>query len=287
MNCKRWARNGVMVACIVSLVGCALPIEPKYDRKELAKKGDMAPMPTVKEVRNIADAWTTELDEATRNLHMQDLIASEVLFYGTLLFTAGSVQIARHASEGWRRARNVGAGAAAGSELLRSHYKPENQALAFKQAAKLMKCVTSALQPIPAEDAYAALFTAADKGSYNAGLTVNPKDLDTIYNAVPAQTLEFIEKVVLPKLQADLAAISFGTPTKAELTAVLDKYKADKKSADTANSGGPAAPAAHATWKTLLNNAALDPQVTVLRQKAVVTALATFASELALCKPTT
>lgn len=84
VNLKRWTRNGVVMASIVSVVGCSLPIEPKYDRKELAKKAGMAPMPTVKEVRNIADAWTTELDEATRNRHMQDLMASEVLLQTVL-----------------------------------------------------------------------------------------------------------------------------------------------------------------------------------------------------------
>lgn len=275
----------LVMVCAASIAGCSLPIAPKYDREALKKLGAMAQVPTVKDVRNIADAWATELEDAARSRQMQELLASEVLFYGTLLFSAGALQSAP-LSDGWRRARNVGAGTAAGSELLRSHYQPTEQELAFKRAAALMRCMTASLQPIPSEDEYVALFDQADKASINAKLTSDPKDIDVMYNAVPRQTLHFIEQVVLPRLQADLKAITLGTPSKAELVSILDKYKADKSSGDSATKALLPSSQAQASMKTFLKTDDVAQESIRLRQKAVVSALTAFESELLLCKPT-
>lgn len=284
----RWTYSSqklMAIICAASIGGCALPIEPKYDREALKAKGALARAPTVKDVRNISDAWADELNEAVRSRSKQDLLASEVLFYGTVLFSAAALQ-GSPLSNGWRQARNVGVGAAAGSELLRSHYQPNEQALAFKRASSLMRCMMESLQSIPEEDEYVALFDQTDKALINAALTVAPKDIDALYNDVPRQTLHFIEQVVIPRLQADLKVITLGAPSKAEFTAILDKYKADKDSGDKATKSLAPSALASGRMKAFMNNPGLTQEATNLRQKAVVSALTSFGSELLLCKPT-
>lgn len=287
MQAKLWLTRAVVLLCSVSLTGCVLPVVPNYDRVALAQKGKLSEALTVEQVRNIAGGWADELDAAVRSRHLQDIYAREVLFYGTLLFSAGALQVARQASDGWRRARNTGAGMAAGADLFRGHYEPENQSLAFARAAALMKCMNAALEPIPGELEYTQLLDSDEKAAISAKLTAAPADLDALYNDVPKLTLHFMEQVVLPRLQADLKAISLGTPTKQELTAVLDKYRADKASGDAAGAAAFLSSGTKSAMKAFLNNQAVPDEVIKLRQKAVVSALASYASELLLCKPTT
>ncbi|MDZ7813944.1 MAG: hypothetical protein U5L74_12940 [Ideonella sp.] len=282
-------------ALSVALSGCAtgiLPIEPKYDRDALLSSTTTMPdAVNVTQARKIAAAWSDQLNQATRDRRMQSLAAKEVLFYGTLLFTAGSIQVARQASESWRLVRNLGAGAAAGSELLGSHYQTNDQTLAFKRAASQMSCLIEALQPIPANDEYFNLFNSKDKESINAKLTISPKDLDELYNTVPRKTLHFMEQEVLPRLQAELQSIQLGTPSRDALTQMVDRYKAAQQSG-TAGAGSVTAPSQQAlsTFNLRLRTnkagiAPLDESALELRRKEVVTTLSTFSAQVDLCVP--
>lgn len=249
-------RLTAFLCCASTLTGCAtgvLPIEPKYDREALRTSGKTMPDAlTVTDVRKIAAAWSDQLNQATRDRRMQSVAAKEVLFYGTLLFTAGSVQMARQASETWRQVRNIGAGAAAGSELFSSHYQTNDQTLAFKHAQVKMSCLIEALQAVPEEAKFTKLFSndpgAKEKASM--ALTQDPKDLDALYLAVPAKTLFFIEQTVLPQLQAELLAIQLGTPSRDALTQLVSKFKAAEESGTaSAKAAGPSSSATIAAMR--------------------------------------
>ncbi|WP_067068860.1 hypothetical protein [Roseateles chitosanitabidus] len=282
----------MVLLCVASLGGCSVwPIEKKYDRAELAKGAAMPAAVSVDDAKKIAQGWSDQLQEATRDRVVQGIVAKEVLFYGTLLLTAGAVQLSRGASDGWRRVRNVGAGAAAGSELFSSHYQTADQAMAFQKASAQMTCMIESLQPIPDRAEYLALFDDDEKARVNAGLTADPKDLDALYNAVPRQTLHFMEQTVLPNLQAELKSVRLGTPSKEELTTLVDKYKTAKDSgtAGANNVGTPDNAAVNNVHGLLSRNGIVaqpSAEVIKLRRKEVVAALAAYSSAIALCRPT-
>lgn len=290
MKIPALASRVVVSACLVSLGGCSIwPIEPQYDRNKLKAAGAMSPPVDVDDAKKIAAAWSATLQEATRDRRVEGIVASEVLFYGTLLFTAGSAQLLRGGAEHWRQVRNIGIAGAAGSQLFSSHYQPGDQALAFRKASVRMDCMIEALQPIPDQAEYLALFDDTTRAAINARLTQEPKDIDALYNAVPGQTLHFMEQVVLPGLQAELQAIRLGTPSKDELADLVDKYKASRSSGD-AGAAGAGTPDAGtlSRLRSVAGRPAAAPAPTAegaaLRRKQVVSALSAYASAVALCR---
>lgn len=233
------------LVCIVSAVavttGCGTtsgvwPVVPKYDRADLIKKeGSFPEANTVAGVKNLSGAWHKLMYEAGRDREVQRVVQNEVLFYGTMMLTGGALMFAKEGKAIWQTLRNIGGAAAFGSDLIGSHYQPGDQSMAFRKAETQMACLIDALQPIPNQNEYDKLFTADEKNKVSEKLqAAESPDIDDLHAAVPRLTLHFIEHQVIPSLRADLQAITLGTPSREELMARLDQFKAKQAQATTA-----------------------------------------------------
>jgi hypothetical protein len=215
------------------LGGCAFwPVAPAFDLKTQSNGPKVLYQLDPYEARALLANWESALDSAAQNRRTAELVTNELVFYGTLVFTAALAHISHaggtaHVSRDVLHARNVGAAAAVGSQLLSSHYQWSDQRIAFQAAASRVKCAREALAPL--NPAVRALMTDPDITKVNAELTKagRKETFEALWAAVPGTTTHFVERQVNPDLQAALQAVTLSTPTKAELAAVVDKWKQD------------------------------------------------------------
>lgn len=280
----------VAITATSMLVGCSTPwpLEPQFDRKELAERATSVPQDysDIDSAKKITDEWRKVMRDASRDRRKQELVISELVFYGTLLLTGGQAWLAKSASsKDALRMRNIGVGTATGANLLDGHYKFKDQRIAFEKAEERMACLNRALSPVP---------TAAEWSDYRASGTnfdkaiqakmPNGETVATVYLGVPRQALEFIEGFVQPSLKADLAEISLATPSREEIIAAAKKYTEDKAAgADAVTKAAPG---------ITKNNQETDAQraarqeneALLLKRQRGVEAIASFGAALALCK---
>jgi len=309
------------MTAVAMLGGCAWPVVPSFNIKEQANGTKAVYQLDPYETRSLLANWEDVLESAARDRRTAELVMEELTFYGTLLFTAALVQISHaggtaQVSKSVLRARNIGAGAAAGSQLLTSHYKWSEQRVAFTAAANRLKCAREAIAPL--NPAVRELMTDDYIASVNMELknAGSQHTFEELWTNVPSVTAHFVEGQVNPGLQAALQAITLSTPSRTELAALIDNWKqanaaggkaagnaADTKTALVARvaelKGATKVPRAvaaadegkvpeeRATQQRKEDRAALEGKNEVELQdlrKAFVVALVAYSSALSLCK---
>lgn len=200
------------LACAALLPGCTTlyPVEPDYKESELITKGAGAGLPRLTPVTaaQLISGWRATMESAAASRHTANLVASEILFYGTLLAFAGAGGNFAHAN----RVRNVGAGAAAGSSLFTSHYQQEAQRIAFRKAADRLICAERAISPMGMVEPEVLL--SADELSAGS--------IREQLSQVPRQTRDFIDKQ-RSELQAALQAVTLQPLTKEQWDGLLKR----------------------------------------------------------------
>jgi hypothetical protein len=295
-----------VLAISIMLAGCSpLPLEPKYNRDTLKASGVTYAAVSHADAKAIAAAWHKELGDAAQDRRKQEIAASELLFYGTLLFSGAQLQLAKEFSKGMQLARNIGVGTAAGVQLLSGHYQPKDQRAAFRRGEDRMKCLNDSLSVIPSTwdfDPEAVKGADADLAKGD-----KPTTLQSLYLAVPRQAMDYIEGFVTPSLQAELLEIKLSTPSKEDLISTVKRY-----SDDSAKGAGAAASASSEVQKTPLpaplasgnknvlsaaeqkkkdeedkkaaEEAAKARQLKILADAAAIEAITSFSAGLAVCR---
>lgn len=212
------------------LGGCAWPVVPSFDIKEQANGTKAVYQLDPYEARSLLVNWEHVLESAARNRRTAELVMEELTFYGTLVFTAALAQISHgggtaQVSKSVLRARNIGAGAAGGSQLLTSHYRWADQRVAFMAAASRLRCAREAIAPL--NPAVRELMTDVYIASVNMELknAGSHHNFEELWTNVPNVTAQFVEEQVNPELQAALQSISLSTPSRTELATLIDNWK--------------------------------------------------------------
>jgi hypothetical protein len=206
-----------LVALLVGaalLPGCSTlyPVEPNYDEPVLISTGSGEALPRLTPVKSahLISGWRASMESAAQSRHTANLVASEILFYGTLLAFAGAGGNFAHAN----RVRNVGAGAVAGSTLFTSHYQQEVQRVAFRKAADRLICAERAASPMGLVEPE-ILFSDAELSAANIRDQIS---------LVPTHTRRFIDKQ-RSELQAALQAVTLQPLTKEQWDDLLTRSK--------------------------------------------------------------
>lgn len=185
--------------------------------------------------RFLAVGWRDRLESAAVTKRNQTLVAEEVLYYGTLLLTGAQTALATKNIGGMERdlrhIRNIAGFSALGSTLFSEHYNTGDQQPMFEKAAARMRCVTDLLADVQ-EDVPA-------QWSDEDFMALKRKDDDRtpifkLYQDIPRQVVEFVERKSVPDLRAALSSITVGTPTRAELIQTIQQYTKEQKSASDA-----------------------------------------------------
>lgn len=235
-----------LVVCSLLLSACSTsgPFNtmPRLSDEELRNTGKAFLEVDVRATKERMNGWSTVLDKTYRNKEVWKVATDEIFFYGSVAFSLASAQLLKDSSAGWKKARNIGAGSAFGADLLSGHYKFETQELAFRNAMNRARCGAFAMANIMPEDARMILLTMDDV----AKIDVKLREADpshpgfiTTYNRIPITANEFIEKNVLGKLYNDLKAANPTKPTLSELSAAMDKWNKDQKTAAKGQEGLP------------------------------------------------
>lgn len=303
-----------------ALAGCAWPIMPTFDVEQQVKGTKTLHQMDQYEARSLLANWHDTLESAANNRRNAELVMAELTFYGTLVFTGALAHIASaggaaQVSKDVLRARNIGATAAGGSQLLSSHYNWPAQRVAFSKAANRLQCASRAMAPLNP-----ALRDVVMNPTYIDNLTAElkkkdpPTTFEELWSKIPEQTLHFVESQVNPDLQASLQAITLSTPSQTELTTLIDSWRSARKTgADVASTADGARVSEQRLSKirstvpvlNVVNGSTKEPETrprTPQRekdaeaikdrsaveledmQKAFVIALVEYGSALALCK---
>lgn len=224
-------RTMLSLLLTAGLTGCAWPVLPTFDRKAQANGKKVVYALDHYEARSLLANWEGAIESAANDRRTAELVVGELTFYGTLVFTAAMAQIAHaggtaEVSRSVLRARNLGAFAAGGSQLLGSHYKWAEQRVAFTKAADRLKCGRQAIAPLnPA--VREGLISNGYISSVNAALQAAGSEttFEQLWLRVPEETAHFVENQVNPDLRASLQAIALSTPSRAEFSAIFDSWQ--------------------------------------------------------------
>lgn len=221
------------------LSGCGFLPTLNYDRTALMLEGSKKRVEAldIESARDLSVGWRDTLQGAAHSRHKQELITKEVLFYGTVLFTASQAAIAAKGaavmSKDLLHARNVAGGAAAGATLFSQHYQSGTQEIAFRKAASKMSCVTDAISDI---NIIGRKLISDDNFKLQKGL--DDKPLPQVYDSIPRQIVNFVEHYSLPELRNDHASITLGTPSRENLMDIFKKYLIATETAGQNLTGG-------------------------------------------------
>jgi hypothetical protein len=212
----------VLATVAVGLFGCSsdswlYPTFSISDQHKLVESGaKLSSVPsTVDDARNLVIGLTAKLDDAARHRNDAEIVARELLFYGSLI-AVGGVAASSIAL------RNVGAGIAAGSIALDHHYQSSVQESAFRKASQRMRCARDLLDPIDP-----ALLDALPAPARNA---ISDKTMAD-YSAVPRNVSNYVDRVS-QDLRAALAAVTLSTPSQQDLLASFSANNVAKQHAD-------------------------------------------------------
>lgn len=193
--------------------GCAswYPIEPKYDEQALIKAGARVPPQTLDVMgsAHLLAGWRMAMEEAAVDRQKGSIVASEILFYGTLLAFIGAGATFKYATE----VRNVGATTVAGSTLFTSHYQQALQQVVFRKAADRLTCAERAIAPMAVAPA-SVLFEPTQAAALNEQL-----------EAVPKQTRQFLDKQ-RSELQAALQQVTLQPLTREQWDDLITRTRA-------------------------------------------------------------
>ncbi|MFL9869524.1 hypothetical protein PQR67_35590 [Paraburkholderia fungorum] len=212
-------RTIVLAWATLIVTGCAsdswlYPTFNADDQRTLVYDGaKISAVPsTADDARNMVFGLTAKLNEARRHRSDAQIVARELLFYGSLL-AVGGVAVSSIAL------RNVGAGIAAGSVALSNHYEPGVQATAFDRGAQRMRCAKDLLDPIDPALLDALPADARDK---------IPVPTMALYASVPRTVNVYVERVS-QDLRVALNAVTLSAPSQQDLMSSVNSYTDAKK----------------------------------------------------------
>lgn len=225
-----------LVASTALLTGCSYntpwPIEPHYNRSEQVSKGTDQASLTLAQSRLLIAGYKSTLQSAASERRQAEIVASEILYYGTLLTVIGSAVVASQGvaslSGSALHARNLGAAAGLGSSLYGSRYKLAEQQIALRKAASRLECASDAIAPISEHILDALLATPNALDDLDAKIT-NPSFRSRLIE-IPRQTTHFIERQVIPELRASLQAVILAQPSREELLSKLEEWSRERSS---------------------------------------------------------
>lgn len=204
---------------------------PRVDDIDLKKRGKTQLDVTIETAKYRMNGWYDVLKDTQGNKEVWDIATKELFFYGSVAFSLASAQLLKEGSDMWKKVRNAGAGTAFGANLVSGHYQLEAQRTAFRDAAARAKCGAFAIANINLEDERLALIDSNDVAQINIKLSAadssSPGFL-ALYNRIPLAANDYIEKVILRKLESELKSAAPTKPTLSDISASMDKWKKDQ-----------------------------------------------------------
>lgn len=203
------------------LSGCVYPVHD-YDRANALAAGadiSLSNVETVETAKQLLSGWQSQLEDAATTRQKTELVASEILYYGTLLMVGGSTAMAATTSADPLHIRNIGAGLGLGSTLFSSHYKINEQRTVFERASTRLNCVLDAAADINKKNHDLFIASAIAAPPLEDG-----KPFLTAYDDIPRQIVYFIERQTVPDLQAALRSITLGAASREELLATIQAW---------------------------------------------------------------
>lgn len=229
--------TAVSLALFLSACG-VLPVA-SYDRQELIDDGQKDSVGieriTHEKAFYLASAWRKSLENSASDRRSQELVAEEVLYYGSVVLLGAQTAIARKGSgetisSGLRRTRNAGAVAALLSSLFTQHYKPAEQRPIFERAERRMRCVTDSIADIQPD-----VYVTWSPSEFAAIVDDSGKSMLDYYLEMPRQIVDFVEQKSVPELRAALNAITLGQPTKEDFEKAVKEWQGSQEDAQAMN----------------------------------------------------
>jgi hypothetical protein len=215
-------RTIAIAVLALCLSACALyPVKPYSNRKQLVVAGDAEGLQAIDlaTARAMIVGLRVVLMDSSRDRERLSLVASESLFYGSLLAAIGVAtdSIAT---------RNVGGGVAALSTVMSNHYQPSTQEAAFHKAGLRALCIEDAIAPISPE---VRIFLPRDLKVTRPDQSVD--DVSSAFDKVPDVTLGAINTID-SDLEVALAGIALAAPSKDDLQKTFADWNDAKKKAN-------------------------------------------------------
>jgi len=211
----------IVSACAFDSPHSVYPVAPKKTTKELiaAAGSDDIPNMQLAESRLALIGLHNILEAAAGGREKTNLIASELLYYGTLVAVLGVTLDSR-------AARNAGAAVGAGAELFSGHYHLSDQQVVFEKALARVDCGRDAIAPMtpaildtfPSKD-LADVTPTPTKEQSDSGV----KDAATSFAELPQNTLDFVNKVQ-SDLKVALSKVVLSAPSKDDLNKSIDTW---------------------------------------------------------------
>lgn len=214
-----------LAACVAS---CAIdsprsiyPVASRKSPQELldAAKSRDIPVLDLEKSHQLLTGLHDLIEDASTGRQKKNLVASELLYYGTLVAVLGVTLDSR-------AARNTGAAVGAAAELFSGHYKLADQKVVFDKALARIDCARMAIMPL--SPGVWATFPSPglenvtpkpNEEQTKAGVT----DAATSFAELPQDTLEFVDQVQTDLIAA-LNKITLSAPTRTELTTSVNAW---------------------------------------------------------------